>query len=404
MKLPRRAFLLSLLGGSAATLAYSAYRGVRLPTLDWDPRDPATAVEVDNGLRALLNDLILVTPEDNTEIAHFRAFAPEPTLNLTCASGGKKKLLIRNLASNATIECSDPEALVSHTIDGITHTVELEFSAQQQLELVCRLPQTDSYSFAAIGDTGGDQELAWCLQRGHQLGADFFLHLGDFNYQPGDYRRAIDLFNQSPIPVYVSIGNHDFHEDGSIYDQFLSEVSPLNHAFTLGKTRFINLDTAANFLPFGAGSRGALVDTLKQDTTSAHSIAYTHRPLYDPLPGSHHDLGSDGERDWLIATLHELGVKTLISGHIHIYDRREVQGIDNIVVGQGLGHQDLLTNSDYSKILLGQVNAEGEIQLELAPLSMPFELHCHPRNEPVKESLRGGEHDAMMQVVDEACG
>ena len=65
---------------------------------------------------------------------------------------------------------------------------------------------------------------------------------------------------------------------------------------------------------------------------------------------------------------------------------------------------DNISLNNVSKILLGQVNAEGEIQLELAPLSMPFELHCHPRNEPVKESLRGGEHDAMMQVVDEACG
>ena len=267
-----------------------------------------------------------------------------------------------------------------------------------------QLPKLATYSFAAIGDTGGDQELAWCIQRAHQLGARFMLHLGDFNYQAGDYQRSIDLFDQAPLPIYVSIGNHDFHDSGLLHSEFRRNIGPLNHAFAIGKTRFANLDTAASMLPYGAGHRGALLESLRNTRLGfTDTVAFTHRPLVDPSDDSTHDIGSVGERDWLIESLKQAGASTLLSGHIHIYNRVSYDGIENFIVGQGLGHQDLIVNRDYSKILIGEVDTDGRVSYHPEPLAMPMNLHCHPRSDVVKQSLVAAEHYPAIEAIQRAC-
>jgi hypothetical protein len=156
-------------------------------------------------------------------------------------------------------------------------------------------------------------------------------------------------------------------------------------------------------LPYGAGQRGQLLERLASDNNYADTVAFTHRPLHDPSEGSHHDIGSTGERDWLIASLKKIDAKTLLSGHIHIYDRSNFDGIDNIIAGQGLGHQDLLINGDASKMVLGHVDSSGAVRYTAEPLAMPMEAHCHPRIDPVKDSLRNGEHEALLIMLEEAC-
>lgn len=261
-----------------------------------------------------------------------------------------------------------------------------------------------TYQFAAIGDTGGGQELAWCINRAKQLGARFLLHLGDFNYQAGDYDSAISLLNNAPLPCFVSVGNHDFHDNGLIYPQFLQEIGPLNHQFSIGKTRFINLDTAANTLPFSAGHRGRLLQTAVDEKNLFNdTVAFTHRPLHDPIDDGTDSVGSKGERDWLVTKLKEANISTLLSGHLHVFDRRMALGIDNIIVGQGLGHQDLITNSDHSRIAIGQVSEDGAVSYQFPNLAMPMGMHCHPRTERVKKELRGGPHADLIREVDNAC-
>ncbi|MFT6408714.1 MAG: hypothetical protein ACJAQ6_002134 [Arenicella sp.] len=387
--------------------AYSYQRGIRLPTLHWDPLAISTqfhieAIEKSSGVDLIQTPLLNTAGQQSFD-ASFRAFSPQPSLELQCEAPCKLLITISNIAPEALLSHSTGTLTINEASDKTKRTLSIEAESKSKISLQWTLPEVSEYTFASIGDTGGDKELAWCIERAHALGAKFLLHLGDFNYQEGDYQRSIDAFNNAPLPVYVSIGNHDHHNNGAIYKRFMHEIGPLNNVFSIGKTRFVNIDTAANILPYGAGSRGELLELMTHDNNYTDTVAFTHRPLHDPEQGSHHDMGSTGERDWLISSLKKVNAKTLLSGHIHIYDRSDFDGIDNIIAGQGLGHQDLLINGDASKMILGHVDSSGAVRYTAEPLAMPMEAHCHPRVDPVKYSLRDGEHDAILDILEKAC-
>ncbi len=410
--------LLRYLGCAALSLSgiglgvYTYQRGIRLPTLHWDPLAHSKQFTI-QGLGQSFGTDLIQTPlsgasDEKSVNARFRAFAPEPSLVLQPEGPSEVHISISNIASEAVLNYSPSDLKISEISSNSKRTLSIETGSSREISLQWSLPQYAAYTFASIGDTGGDKELNWCIERAHALGAKFLLHLGDFNYQEGDYQRSIDAFNNSPLPVYVSIGNHDHHNNGAIYQRFMDEIGPLNNAFAIGQTRFVNIDTSANILPYGAGQRGALLEQLAADNNYAgnnyaDTVAFTHRPLHDPSEDSHHDIGSTGERDWLVASLKKINAKTLLSGHIHIYDRSNFDGIDNIIAGQGLGHQDLLINGDASKMVLGHVDESGAVRYTAEPLAMPMEAHCHPRIDPVKDSLRDGEHQALLKVLEEAC-
>lgn len=397
----RRKFLLSTSLASLGLAGYSYHRGVRFPNLSWEPPAPSPEFTF-TGANAVGQNLI----QTNTKNT-LRAFAPEPKLKLIANDATQLTMTVHNIANDAELLPQNRPHSVSEQVSGITRTLTLTLKRGDDIELQWKLPKASQYKFASIGDTGGNQELGWCLQRANDLGAKFLLHLGDFNYQKGDYQSAIDHFNNSPIPVYVSIGNHDFHEKGLLHHRFTKEIGPLNHSFSIGRTRFANIDTAASTLPYSAGYRGKLLNALAQHNEHfTDTVAFTHRPLYDPVAANQdnpHDIGSDGERDWLIGALKRANTHTLLSGHIHIYDRSEFNGIDNIIVGQGLGHQDLIVNNDHSKMAIGQVDADGKVSYSMAPLAMPMALHCHPRTDVVKQSLREMPHWSDIQAIDEGC-
>lgn len=398
----RRRFLTATSLAGLGLGGYSLNRGLRFPMLGWEPAELDSTYDF-GILGASSTNLIKTTQQSSIRAIGFRAYAPEPSLTLFPKEDQYLQVLVNNIASDAEL-ITKHMALVKEEITGISRLLSLDLKRDQALPLRWQLPSLNDYSFASIGDTGGNHELAWCLQRAEELGARFLLHLGDFNYQDGDYDRSIELFNNSPIPCYVSIGNHDFNDNGRVYQQFLDGIGPFNNAFAIGKTRFANIDTAASFLPFSSGLRGQLFKELMATKDNfIDTVGFTHRPLYDPVPDSEHHVGNEGERNWLAGMLKKTHVPTLLSGHIHIYDRDTYKGIDNIIAGQGLGHQDLIVNQDYSKMVLGEVNQDGKVDYRAAPLAMPMTMHCHPRSDVVKESLVNAPHYDVIKEIDKAC-
>ena len=393
----RRTLLSTAIAASVGGYAY--HRGLRYPTLSLEPRGPLTSFD-HAGLSWQFTDCFKTAHKEFT----VRAYAPEPKITLRAATDTVVQFTFNNLSIESSLQSEHAE--ISEQIDGINRVVTVNLKANQPVHIEWAFAHSSDYTFASIGDSGGAGELSWCLQRAHQLGAQFLLHLGDFYYQEGDYESAIDLFYNAPLPCYVAIGNHDFHDGGLLHSQFTDYIGPFNHAFMIGSTRFLNLDTAANFLPRSSGKRGRLVKSLLTQSKQPLTVAYSHKPLHDPTGESTHDIGHEGERDWLIGALKSLNAPTLLSGHIHIFDRSEFAGIDNIIVGQGLGHQDLLTNDvAYSKMAIGHVDAQGHVDYSFESLNMPMIQHCHPRIEPVKASLRNGS-DARAKTValiDKAC-
>ena len=400
----RRHFLKLLSVTGFATATYSYFRGVRIPPLIWEPNSLPTRFSIDKA--AFHTSGVIQTKAQVIRAADisFRAFTPEPTIEVRTIDHSALRISVNNIAQDAVLILNqEGEDSVSESIDGITRTIDISTIASKPIILHWQLVNLKEYRFAAIGDTGGDQELDWCIRRANALGARFLLHLGDINYLANDYPSAIKLFNNAPIPCYVSIGNHDFHDSGPQYKYFTDDIGPLNQQFILGKTRFVNFDTASNTLPYSAGNRGQLFEELITDQNQINTIAFTHRPLFDPRESESHDMGSAGERDWLINNLRRANVTTLLSGHIHIFARDTIKGIDNIIVGQGLSHQDLLTNSNFSKMAIGNVGESGDVRFEFLPLSMPMEMHCHPRTDEVKQSITDPAHTATLTKIEAAC-
>ena len=398
MTISRRQFILgSTAAGAAGLASYTFQRGLRIPPFHWEPNHMALKM---GSLNHQTNQLLLL-PATTEQKSYWRATTPEPNLVLQSSDKRETILEVQNLSAKAVLSVTGADH--EERISGTQREIKLKLSAEKPTSLSWQLEnQDDGISFAAIGDTGGDLELGWCMQRASGLGADFLLHLGDFNYQEGDYQRTIDYFKTAEIPTYVSIGNHDFHDSGGIYGRFISEIGPLNQVFEIANTRFLNIDTAAGFFPISSGHRGRLFSTLQQQKV-VNTIAFTHCPLVDPDSNSHHDIGSEKERAWLIKQLHAVGVSSLLCGHIHINDRRTIANIDQLIVGQGLGHQDLLVGQDHSKMAIGNIDRSGKFQIELADLAMPMELHCHPRSDSVKNSLIGSEHQQLIETVERAC-
>ena len=67
MKLSRRQLLLAGSLGGLSLAAYSYQRGIRIPTLHWDPALPASSIQLNNSLKAELTESIQVSKIESAD-------------------------------------------------------------------------------------------------------------------------------------------------------------------------------------------------------------------------------------------------------------------------------------------------------------------------------------------------
>ena len=361
-------------------IPYSLWRGVRYPRLSLEtPPLPNTLEYNDTALK--LTDCF-ISKNQSTHNKHandsqslfLRAFAPEPMITVK-RTEKSQTILINNISPEAILSS---QVKLNEQIKGITRIIEIPQTSEPLL-IQWKFPEHTQYEFAAIGDSGGADELGWCIERAQQFKVKFFLHLGDFHYQASDYDSAMKLFFNAPMPCYITIGNHDFHDDGLIVDKYLDDIGPLNHTFTLQNIRYVNIDTAASFLPVSGGKRAKLMKALIADKHDYDdTVLFTHRPFYDPRPGEDHDFGNVFEKKWFVKGIKKAKVSTLLAGHIHEFHDTTSEGIRLLIAGQGLGHEDLIHKRQVAKLLIGKVNQGTTVDYRTEELAMPLELHCHP--------------------------
>jgi predicted phosphodiesterase len=398
------AFITVVALGALATVVYS--KGVRFPPPQFEPPVVAmTAVQPSENYRIAAHGAYYQQADDGG--MRFRAFTPQPEITVIAEQTGEFYFRLENVHPQALLRAGDAE--VNENTSGLVRQVRGRTTPGTSLQLKWRLPNPDTYRFTAIGDTGGDAELRWVLQRSAQLGADFVLHLGDINYSPEDFSQAVDTLNTSPLPVYVAIGNHDFHEAGrSVHEFFTRHIGPRNSTFALGGVRFVNLDTAVFAFPSSMGTRGRLVRNLPPLTHPSSGIreyvVFTHKPLSDPratdTASYSHSLGWLEAR-WLRQQLLHRGVRWLLAGHIHVATEFEHQGLKTYISGEGLAHADLITDRPIARILVGDVAPGQAVKFHWETLDMPFTAHCSPRGWEVLEVL--GKSDVLAQLRD-TCG
>ncbi len=378
MKINRRLLLASglSLGMGAALGTYAWRRGLRYPALSFEPHSLPDQLETEFG-NFFYTDLVHLTANTSKDQArlyteHFRAYAPEPKLNIN-GKGKPLSFSVNNVSEAAKLVLKTKASIdLSEQIEGITRIVEVK-PTNQQFELHWQLPEGETRRFAIIGDTGANAELGACINRAQELGADYLLHLGDFNYVNGEYVKAIEAFNNAPLPCFVSVGNHDFHDNGLIYHHFRSEIGPMNNAFYVNGVRLVNLDTGADFFPAQSGNRGKLLTSLAQSPQP--QIVFTHRPLKDPRPHDDHNIGGVGEVAWLTKAIKKAGGGYFVNGHVHHSAEFEVDGIRQYTAGEGLGHEDLVLQKQIATLLIADISPEAEIDFSWQNLNIPWAAH-----------------------------
>lgn len=86
------------------------------------------------------------------------------------------------------------------------------------------------------------EDLVFIQQRAVQAGCDFIIHAGDFCHGPSEVSDYVELYNNSPIPAYHVLGNHD--SDRTSYEETLKHYRMPNghYYFDHGGYRFIICD------------------------------------------------------------------------------------------------------------------------------------------------------------------
>jgi len=70
-----------------------------------------------------------------------------------------------------------------------------------------------------------------------------------------------------------------------------------------------------------------------------------------------------------------LNCNTLFNGHVHQSDERDLNGIRQLTVGEGLGHEDIVHKQQVSKLIVGQVERGNKVNYTWHSLDMPWFLH-----------------------------
>uniref|UniRef100_Q02CW9 Metallophosphoesterase n=1 Tax=Solibacter usitatus (strain Ellin6076) TaxID=234267 RepID=Q02CW9_SOLUE len=211
-----------------------------------------------------------------------------------------------------------------------------------------------SVRFAIIGDfgTGGERqyELAPQINHYHEIFPfEFVLTMGDNLYggqHESDFKWKFEypyrVLLDSGVKFYASLGNHD--SPNQVYYKPFNMNGRRYYDFRRGDAAFFALDS--NYMD------PEQVAWLRKELTASNAkwkICYFHHPLYShaKMHGSDTDL-----RKTLEPLFEETGVRLVLSGHEHVYERLKPQhGIYYIVLGSSgeLRPHDLRPSPDTAK-------------------------------------------------------
>ena len=174
---------------------------------------------------------------------------------------------------------------------------------------------------------------------------DLVLHGGDMQYQsnPADTWNSFFAFMQPLMrsaPFHVCIGNHEFdapEEATELYDRLFSGQGDTNarwHAVTYGPVRILMLDSESGDLADPQSEQVAWADDQLADAASSGLIPIIafHRPTYSL---SKHWRSDTALRDSVHALALRHGVRIVLCGHVHGYERFVVDGVHYVTDGGG---------------------------------------------------------------------
>ncbi len=153
---------------------------------------------------------------------------------------------------------------------------------RKNLVRIARIEPTDTFTFAAIGDSQRwEDEVPGAVA---SINADpdvrFVLHVGDITEYglAREYVWVNEMLDELHAPLLTVIGNHDlFGNGGAIYE---AVYGPFNYTFIFGRTKFVFFDSNSREYSFD----GSVPDIdwvereLIPDATWDRAIVVTHVP------------------------------------------------------------------------------------------------------------------------------
>jgi len=203
------------------------------------------------------------------------------------------------------------------------------------------------FSFAVVGDSrSGIEQHRRVIDRMSQEVPDFVLGTGDMvdeGYRQEQWQQFFDIETQllRNNVYFPALGNHDRQGRGRTADSYRAYFSvPENggdteryYAFTYAASRFLVLDS--NAYSFALTDQTAWIErelvATRQDPAIHHIFIVMHHP---PFSVSLHGGATDLRERWT-PLFEAYGVTAVFSGHDHVYERAEHNGVRYFVSGGG---------------------------------------------------------------------
>lgn len=253
------------------------------------------------------------------------------------------------------------------------------------------LKDDSALNFYVFGDSQGYQGgLEQIVETANILRPDFLFHCGDLTslgYED-QYQEVKSVLDQSVVPVYTTIGNHDLKSDGGKY--YLEYFGSSSYSFNRGPAHFSIFNTSS-----GDVSEPEL-NWLAQDLSAAESeykFVFTHIPPLDPRPERDHGLVNATTASRLMTLFEEQEVDVVFTGHVHMYNDSVINGVRYVITG-GAG-ASLYADEDEGGIYHYMNVTINDSGLLIEPVLL--EDPSIPRDTVI---IRGSEEDATLSLKD----
>lgn len=177
---------------------------------------------------------------------------------------------------------------------------------------------------AVIGDSNIRSDAADVLQLIEDEGADFVIHVGDFDYrdEPADFEAHIDAVLGPDYPYFVTVGNHDVAEWETYQANFVDRLSRIPGATCTGDYGVNSACTyrGLSFILSGIGTTGAEheghIAAELADNRHTWRICAWHKNQEAMQVG-----GKSDAVGWLAYETCREGGAIVVTGHEHSYSR-----------------------------------------------------------------------------------
>jgi 3',5'-cyclic AMP phosphodiesterase CpdA len=193
------------------------------------------------------------------------------------------------------------------------------------------MTEDDTLNFYVFGDSQGYQGgVEQIVTAANLHRPDFLFHCGDLTPfgQENQYQAIKTVLDQSIVPVYATIGNHDLKDGGGdLYEEYFGSST---YSFDLGPAHFTVFNTSSSDVTTQEFT------WLEQDlaqTEAEFRFVFTHIPPFDPRTGENHSLINSTRSTQLMSLFEAHDVDVVFTGHIHMYNETVVNGVRYVITG-----------------------------------------------------------------------